>query len=90
MLFSAGSENETAVPYETLNKEAEAVPIGCEGLVRAGHYRQGSQSRSVGGAHDRPTHVLSCEWSAVRNGVPRGDSKLARRRHAGTQDMVVW
>lgn len=35
LLASAGRGEDELVPYSTLNEEAEAVPIGCEGLVRA-------------------------------------------------------
>ena len=34
LVASAGLGEEDLVPYLTLNEEAEAVPIGCEGLVR--------------------------------------------------------
>ncbi|CAN0291844.1 unnamed protein product, partial [Hapterophycus canaliculatus] len=30
---------ENLVPYATLNEEAEAVPIGCEGLVCLDHFQ---------------------------------------------------
>ncbi|CAM9243226.1 unnamed protein product [Scytosiphon promiscuus] len=33
------SDQENLVPYATLNEEAEAVPIGCEGLVCLDHFQ---------------------------------------------------
>ncbi len=35
LVASAGLGEDEPVPYSALNEEAEAVPIGCEGLVRS-------------------------------------------------------
>eukprot|EP00903_Cladosiphon_okamuranus_P006596 g6443.t1 len=38
-LISGGRGEEDLVPYSALNEEAEAVPIGCEGLVCLDHFQ---------------------------------------------------